>query len=124
MARRDVSGEVSNPRLRRRTAGRYAESGQLDKRDEPLLESATGRDAKRHPEDVLPDTPAAEGAPGRDVSGQPVSEETAPVPGHDRDDDLDGLNEMEASIRRAAEEPLAPGDEEEEAQEEDENRRE
>ena len=121
MVQRDAKGEVPNPRLSRRTTRRYAESGQVDETEKPLLETETGRAAERDPEDIRPDTPAEEGAPATDVSGRPVGEKTAPVPGHDRDDSLDGLNEMEECVRRAAERPL-PAAEEEEDEEEPEGR--
>lgn len=39
------------------------------------------------------------------------------MPGHDRDDNDDGLNEMEQSIQRAAEKPLGAPEEEEEEEE-------
>ena len=117
MVKRDAKGEVPNPRLSRRTTRRYAESGQMDETEKPILETETGRSAARDPEDIRPDTPDEEGAPATDVSAQPVGEETAPVAGHDRDDNLEGLNEMEESVRRAAEGPLPPAEEEEDEEE-------
>lgn len=99
--------------------------GKPEAEDRPLLETPTGRAAARNPEDVLPESPAEEGAPAQDTSAQPLSGTTAPVPDSNRDEDLEGLDETEAAVRRRAEAPLpaAEGGEEEEAPEEVEVRR-
>lgn len=120
MVQKDAKNEITNPKLSRRATSRFAERGEVDEGEKAILETETGRAEERDPEDVRPDTPLAEGAPATDVSGQPVGEETAPVPGHDRDDNLDGLNEMEETVRRAAERPLGAPEEEEDTDEDEE----
>lgn len=117
MVQKDAKDEVANPKLSLRATPRYAERGEVDEGEKAILETETGRAEERDPKDVRPDTPLAEGAPATDVSGQPLGQDTAPVPGHDRDDNDDGLNEMEQSIQRAAEKPLGAPEEEEEEEE-------
>jgi len=117
MAKKATENEVTNPHLKRRGSGPYADTGQVDASEKPILESPTGRDPERDPEDIRANTPLAERAPYRDVNARPLGEATASVPNHDRDDDRDGLNEMEQSIRRAAEKPVAVPDDDDEEEE-------
>ncbi len=83
--------------------GRYADEAEIESGDEALLESGTGRSPRRHPEDVAPDSPLAEGAPEIDVSARPASATTADAGPGSGGEDVDGLDETEQALRRAAE---------------------
>ena len=89
MVQKDAKDEVANPKLSRRATPRYAERGEVDEGEKAILETETGRAEERDPKDVRPDTPLAEGPPPRMSRDSRWARDTAPVPGHDRDDNDD-----------------------------------
>lgn len=88
----------------------YAAEGELIDADEPLLGGPSG-EFERDQADREPGTFYADDAVNMDVSAQPRSEITAGFPDSGYDETLDGLSDIEETLRQQAEDRVTGDDE-------------
>jgi len=91
-------------RTRERPATGFANQSEVNEADAPALGSATGREEGRPGDEPLSDFEAE--VQDHQGGARPMSEVTAGPQGGTPDEDEDGLNEVEQSLRKAAEAPI------------------
>jgi len=91
-------------RVRQRPPTDFANKGEVEEADAPVLGSATGREEGRPEDEPLSDFEAEVLDHG--AAAQPLSEITGGPQGGTPDEDKDGLNEVERALRDAVESPV------------------